>query len=79
MMIRKILKTKYPLGFKKASVQSTVSNDFKILTRSDEFSAWSGLQRDDDAVPRALFKKARQSAESYCVCYKASRTPTNYI
>lgn len=56
MMIRKTLKIKYPLEFKKASAQSAASNDFKILTRLDEFSAWSGLQRDDDAVPRALSK-----------------------
>jgi hypothetical protein len=61
-MIRKTLKTKYLLGFKKASAQLAASNDFTILTRFDEFSAWSGLQWDDDAVPRALSKKASQSA-----------------
>jgi hypothetical protein len=78
MMIRKTLKTKYLLGFKKASAQLAASNDFTILTRFDEFSAWSGLQWDDDAVPRALSKKASQSAESNCMCYKQSH-PTNYI
>jgi hypothetical protein len=77
MTMRRTLKTEYPLGFKKASAQSAALNDFEILTRLDELSAWSGLKRDDDAVPAALSKKASQSAES---TYATSRrTPTNYI
>jgi hypothetical protein len=61
MTMRRTLKTEYPLSFKKASAQSAASNDFEILTRLDELSAWSGLQRDDDAVLGALSKKASQS------------------
>ena len=61
MTMRRTLKTEYLLGFKKASAQSAASNDFEILTRLDELSAWSGLQRDDDAVPGRSFKKASQS------------------
>lgn len=64
MTMRRTLKTEYPLGFKKASAQSAASNDFEMLTRLDELSAWSGLQRDDDAVPGRSFKKASQSRRS---------------
>lgn len=78
MMIRKTLKIKYPLGFKKASAQSAASNDFKILTRLDEFNAWSGLQRDDDAVPRALSKRPA-NPQSRIACATSRRTrPTTF-
>jgi hypothetical protein len=72
MTMRRTLKTEYPLGFKKASAQSAVSNDFEILTRLDELSAWSGLQRDDDAVLGALSKKRPANPAE-------SAHPTNYI
>jgi hypothetical protein len=64
MTMRRTLKTEYPLGFKKASAQSAASNDFEILTRLDELSAWSGLQRDDDAVLGALSKKGQPIPQS---------------
>lgn len=63
MTMRRTLKTEYPLGFKKVSAQSAASNDFEILTRLDELSAWSGLQRDDDAVLGALSKRPANPAE----------------
>src|ERR1700722_1261890 len=76
MTMRRTLKTEYPLGFKKASAQSAASNDFEILTRLDELSAWSGLQRDDDAVLGALSKRPSQSAESTCTTSRRIRPTT---
>ena len=79
MMIRRTLKTKYPLGFKKASAQSAASNDFKILTRLDEFSAWSGLQRDDDAVLGALSKRpANPRSRQACAAGQLHLTSSFY-
>jgi hypothetical protein len=77
MTMRRTLKTEYPLGFKKASAQLAASNGFEILTRLDELSAWSGLQRDDDACAGRSFENG-QPIRRVDVCSKQAH-PTNYI